>query len=151
MISPRETAVAAIDELIAHERRIEKLLERASRAPEDPRAIAYLWSQATECRDHARILIRHRQKLCRQTPHIPYPRWKRNRGPSPDEALKEARDLAATLSSKYGRGGRTESDPYLRKFLEILSEEHAARCHEYAGIAGGKEIFDEMEIPVGET
>lgn len=145
MIHSRDRVVAALSELIAQEHMIEKLLERASRAPDDPRAVAWLWNQATECRDHARILFRHRQLLDRHAPSIPYPRWRRGRGPGPEQALEQARDLAATLAGQYDRGGRTETDPYLRKFLQILSEEHGSRCHELSGILAGKNVFDEVD------
>ena len=55
----RDYIVGELGHLIADEKLLEKLLERASRNPRDPREVAFLWNLATECRDHARILSRH--------------------------------------------------------------------------------------------
>ena len=143
----KEFIVSEIGNLIAQERLLEKLLERASRAPEDPREVAFLWNLATECRDHARILSRHRRELERSAPEIPYPRWPRGKGPLPEDALEQARDLAKRLAGDYRSGESLADDPYLRKFLTILSGEHDRRALELKGIADGETIFSDLEIP----
>jgi hypothetical protein len=143
----KEYIVSEIGNLIAEERLLEKLLERASRSPEDPREVAFLWNLATECRDHARILSRHRRELERSAPEIPYPRWPRGKGPQPDDALHQARDLAQRLSTDYRSSETLADDPYLRKFLTILSLEHERRAFELTGIADGVCIFTELDVP----
>jgi hypothetical protein len=140
-----EEIVEQLGELIRDERILEKLLERASRAPEDPREVAYLWNLATECRDHARILSRHRRELNRRVEEIPYPRWPRGQGPQPDEALDRAQYVAAELADAYRTSELVADDPYLRKFLIILGEEHERRAIEIKGIASGIGIFDDVE------
>ena len=134
-----------LGQLIADERLLEKLLERASRHPADPREVAFLWNLATECRDHARILSRHRRELDRKAEEIPYPRWPRGQGPQPEEALEEARELAEVLAGNYRSSESLAEDPYLRKFLTILSDEHDRRALEIKGIASGLGIFDEID------
>lgn len=142
-----EQVVEQLGELIRDERVLEKLLERASRSPEDPREVAYLWNLATECRDHARILSRHRRELDRSVREIPYPRWPRGQGPQPDEALDRAQYLAAELAEDYRSSELVADNPYLRKFLMILGEEHERRAIEIRGIANGFGIFDDVEEP----
>jgi hypothetical protein len=140
-----EQIVEHLGELIRDERVLEKLLERASRSPEDPREVAYLWNLATECRDHARILSRHRRELDRRVSEVPYPHWPRGQGPQPDEALDRAQDLAAELGDSYRASEALADDPYLRKFLMILGQEHERRALEIRGIANGAGLFEEME------
>ena len=137
--------VDELGQLIADERLLEKLLERASRHPGDPREVAFLWNLATECRDHARILSRHRRELDKTIADIPYPRWPRGQGPQPEEALEEARVLAEFLAGNYRSSESLAEDPYLRKFLTILSDEHDRRAFEIKGIASGLGIFDEID------
>ena len=137
--------VEELGALISDERLLEKLLERASRHPGDPREVAFLWNLATECRDHARILSRHRRELDKTIADIPYPRWPRGQGPQPEEALEEARVLAEVLAGNYRSSESLAEDPYLRKFLTILSDEHDRRALEIQGIAGGLGIFDEID------
>jgi hypothetical protein len=141
----KEYIVDELGNLIADERMLEKLLERASRHPADPREVAFLWSLATECRDHARILSRHRRELDRTVADIPYPRWPRGQGPQPEEALDEARELAEVLAGSYRSSEPLADNMYLRKFLMILSEEHDRRALEIKGIASGLGIFEEIE------
>jgi hypothetical protein len=143
----KEVIVEELGNLIREERVLEKLLERASRSPEDPREVAFLWNLATECRDHARILSRHRKTLERGVTDIPYPRWPRGQGPQPEEALQLAKDLAVTLAGNYRSSESLADDPYLRKFLMILAEEHDRRAIEIRGIADGFGIFEEIEEP----
>jgi hypothetical protein len=143
----KEIIVEELGNLIRDERVLEKLLERASRSPEDPREVAFLWNLATECRDHARILSRHRRTLERSAPEIPYPRWPRGQGPQPEEALDLAKELAQTLAGEYRSSESLADDPYLRKFLMILAEEHDRRALEIKGIAEGFGIFEEVDEP----
>ena len=147
MIITQEHIIAELDILIRDERLLEKLLERASRSPEDPREVAYLWNLATECRDHARILSRHRRELAKQAADIPYPRWPRGQGPQPEEALENAQHLALELAGGYHSSETLADDPYLRKFLAILAEEHYQRALEIKGIANGAGIFEDIEEP----
>ncbi len=146
----KEYIVSELGNLVAQERLLEKLLERASRSPQDPREVAFLWNLATECRDHARILSRHRRELERTAQEIPYPRWPRGKGPQPDEALTQARDLAARLANDYRSSEALADDPYLRKFLMILSDEHDRRALEIKGISEGFGVFAEIEQIAGE-
>jgi hypothetical protein len=143
----KEHIVAELSILIRDERTLEKLLERASRAPEDPREVAFLWNLATECRDHARILSRHTKELDRNAPDIPYPRWPRGQGPQPQEALEEAREMCQVLAGEYRSSESLADDPYLRKFLMILAEEHDRRALEIKGVASGAGIFEDIEEP----
>ena len=137
--------VNELGHLIADEKLLEKLLERASRNPGDPREVAFLWNLATECRDHARILSRHRRELDRSASDIPYPRWPRGQGPQPDDALQEARVLAEVLAGNYRSSESLTENQYLRKFLAILADEHDRRAMEIHGIASGLGIFDEID------
>ena len=140
----KEYIIEELGNLIREERVLEKLLERASRSPEDPREVAFLWNLATECRDHARILSRHRRVLEREAPEIPYPRWPRGQGPQPEDALQLAKDLALSLAGDYRSSESLADDPYLRKFLTILADEHDRRALEIRGIADGFGIFEEI-------
>lgn len=145
MIITNEYIIAELDTLVRNERLLEKLLERASRSPSDPREVAYLWNLATECRDHARILARHRREIASEANDIPYPRWPRGQGPQPDEAMELARDLALEIAGQYRSSETLADDPYLRKFLTILADEHYQRALELKGIANGAGIFEEFE------
>ena len=147
MIITKEHIISELDSLIRDERLMEKLLERASRHPEDPREVAFLWNLATECRDHARILSRHRRELAGRSTDVPYPRWPRGQGPQPEEALELSRDLSEQLSGEYRSSETLADDPYLRKFLMILAEEHYQRSLDLRGILHGAGIFDEIEEP----
>jgi hypothetical protein len=140
-----EHVLMELESLLNHERLLEKLLERASRSPEDPREVAYLWNLATECRDHARILSRHRRELDRQAADVPYPRWPRGKGPQPEEALELAREMCETLAGEYRSSESLSDNLYLRKFLAILGEEHDRRAMELKGVANGSGIFEEIE------
>ena len=148
MIITNEYIIAELDTLVRNERLLEKLLERASRSPDDPREVAYLWTLATECRDHARILSRHRREIAGEAVDIPYPRWPRGQGPQPEEALELARDLAQEIGGEYRSSETLADDPYLRKFLTILADEHYQRAWELKGIANGAGIFEDMEEEV---
>ena len=148
MIITNEYIIAELDTLVRNERLLEKLLERASRSPNDPREVAYLWTLATECRDHARILSRHRREIAGEAVDIPYPRWPRGQGPQPEEALELARDLAQEIGGEYRSSETLADDPYLRKFLTILADEHYQRAWELKGIANGAGIFEDMEEEV---
>lgn len=141
----KDYIVAELGNLIRNERHLEKLLERASRSPGDPREVAYLWNLATECRDHARILSRHRRELERDSAEIPYPRWPRGQGPQAAEALEQARELCESIAGDYRSSETLADDPYLRKFLVILAEEHYRRALEIKGIANGSGIFEDLE------
>ena len=143
-----EQVISELGALIKDERVLEKLLERASRFPQDPREVAFLWNLATECRDHARILSRHRRELDRTVEEIPYPRWPRGQGPQPEQALEDARELCHVLAGEYRSSESLADDPYLRKFLMILADEHDNRALEIKGIASGIGIFDEIEETV---
>ena len=145
MIITNEYIIAELDTLVRNERLLEKLLERSSRSPNDPREVAYLWTLATECRDHARILSRHRREIAGEALDIPYPRWPRGQGPQPEEALELARDLAMDIGGQYRSSETLADDPYLRKFLTILADEHYQRALELKGIANGAGIFEEFE------
>lgn len=144
-IVTKDEVLAELETLVREERVLEKLLERASRSPEDPREVAYLWNLATECRDHARILSRHRRELDRQAADVPYPRWPRGKGPQPDEALELSREVCETLAGGYRSSESLADNPYLRKFLAILAEEHDRRAMELKGVANGSGIFEEIE------
>ena len=150
MIITNEYIIAELDTLVRNERLLEKLLERASRSPNDPREVAYLWTLATECRDHARILSRHRREIAGVALDIPYPRWPRGQGPQPEEALELARDLALEIGGDYRSSETLADDPYLRKFLAILADEHYQRALELKGIANGAGIFEDLEEEVAE-
>ena len=140
-----EYILSELEELVRQERVLEKLLERASRAPEDPREVAFLWNLATECRDHARILSRHRKEVYRQAEDVPYPRWPRGKGPQPEEALELAREQCEILAGGYRSSENLAENPYLRKFLAILAEEHDRRAMELKGVANGSGIFEDLE------
>ncbi len=141
----KDYIVDELGQLIADEKLLEKLLERASRDPGDPREVAFLWNLATECRDHARILSRHPPELDRSASEIPYPHWPRGQGPQPEDALQEARVLAEALAGSYRSSESLTEDQYLRKFLTILSDELDRRAMEINGIASGLGIFDEID------
>ena len=150
MIITNEYIIAELDTLVRNERLLEKLLERSSRSPNDPREVAYLWTLATECRDHARILSRHRREIAGVALDIPYPSWPRGQGPQPEEALELARDLAQEIGGDYRSSETLADDPYLRKFLAILADEHYQRALELKGIANGAGIFEDLEEEVTE-
>lgn len=134
-----------LGELVRRERLLEKLLERASRSDLDPREVAYLWNLATQCRDHARILSRHRREVDRAAEQIPYPLWARGKGPRPEEALDILAEVSQDLAGEYRSSTSLMQDPYLRKFLVILSEEHDRRVIELKGLARGACIFEDIE------
>ena len=140
-----ETILEQLRELIRKERLAEKLLERASRSPRDPREVAHLWNLATECRDHARILSRHRRELDRQAEDVPYPSWPRGKGPVQDEALRSALEISRELAGDFRASISLLDDPYLRKFLLILSEEHDRRAFELEGMTCGIDLFEDID------
>lgn len=140
--------ITELGTLVKQERVLEKLLERASRSPLDPREVAYLWNLATECRDHARILSRHRRERDRTVEEIPYPRWPRGKGPQPEDALEMARVQCEALAGGYRSSESLADNPYLRKFLAILAEEHDRRAMELKGVANGSGIFEDIEEAV---
>ena len=145
---PTATTNEILDQLgvlISLEHMGEKLLERASRAPEDPRESAYLWQLATEYRDHARILRRHRRSLDRHVAEVEYPRWPRGRGPSPKESLESAAETTRQLAGEYRSTVSLHDDPYLKKFLAILAEEHDRCALMLEFLSDGKFIFPELE------
>ena len=133
-------------QLIAGEQLIEKLLERASHGRKNPMETAYLWNLATEYRDHARILGRHRRALHKGAPGVPYLRWDRERGPRPGESLEYAAEMAARLSRGYKLGRELTGDPCLDKFLEVLMEENEMVGRELRDLVDGKDIFSEHEV-----
>ena len=140
-----DTILEQLGELIRKERLAEKLLERASRSPRDPREVAHLWNLATECRDHARILSRHRRELDRSVEDVPYPSWPRGKGPIQDEALEAALEITRDLAGDFRSSVSLLDDPYLRKFLLILSEEHDRRAVELEGMMCGIDLFEDIE------
>ena len=144
-IVTNEYILTELGTLVRQERVLEKLLERASRSPVDPREVAYLWNLATECRDHARILSR---EIDRQAEDIPYPRWPRGKGPQPEEALELAREQCEVLAGGYRSSESLADNPYLRKFLAILADEHDRRALELKGVANGSGIFEDIEEAV---
>ena len=147
-IVTNEYILTELGTLVRQERVLEKLLERASRSPVDPREVAYLWNLATECRDHARILSRHRRESDRQAEDIPYPRRPRGQGPHPEEALELAREQCEVLAGGYRSSESLADNPYLRKFLAILADEHDRRALELKGVANGSGIFEDIEEAV---
>lgn len=132
--------------LVALEHLAEKLMERASRAQLDPREAAHLWMLATEYRDHARILRRHRKELDRRVADIEYPRWGRGKGPSPEEALILAAKTTHELAGEYRATVSLHDNPYLRKFLMILAEEHDRCAMQLDFLVNGKGIFEDAEL-----
>jgi len=144
-VATKEQLRDQLGELVAKERELEGLLERASRCPQDPRGVAYLWNLATQCRDHARIVSRHRREIDRDAEIIPYPRWPRGQGPKPEEALEAAPDLSRDLAADYRTSTSLTDNIYLRKFLAILADEHDRRVIELSGLADGSRILEEVE------
>ena len=132
--------------LVGLEHLAEKLLERASRSQLDPRETAHLWQLATEYRDHARILRRHRKELDRHVEDIPYPRWGRGKGPSPEDALILAAETTHELAGEYRSTVSLHDNPYLRKFLMILAEEHDHCAMQLDFLVNGKGIFEEADV-----
>ena len=104
-IATQEQVLHQLGELVRLEHLGEKLLERASRSLADPREVAHIWALATEFRDHARILRRHRREIDRNVPEIEYPRWPRGKGPTPEEALASAADTARELAGECRSSG----------------------------------------------
>ena len=149
-IATTDQILDQLGELVRLEHLAEKLLERASRALDDPREVAHLWQLATEYRDHARILRRHRKDLDRQVLDVPYPRWPRGKGPTPEEALELAAETTRDLAGEYRSTVSLLENPYLRKFLMILADEHDRRALEIKGVASGAGIFEEIEEAVVE-
>ena len=147
----KDHVLTELETLVEQERVLEKLLERASRSQLDPREVAFLWNLATECRDHARILSRHRREIDRQVAEVPYPRWARGKGPQPEEALELARVQCEILAGGYRSSEPLADDPYLRKFLAILADEHDRRAMELKGVANGSGIFEDFEEAVNAT
>ena len=58
---------------------------------------------------------------------------------------EDEQDLAQDLGGQYRSSETLADDPYLRKFLTILAEEHYQRALELKGIANGAGIFEDME------
>jgi hypothetical protein len=131
-----------LGELVWKEHAGERLLERASRSLKDPREVAYLWNLATEWRDHARILSRHRRGLDRGVDEVPYPFWPRGQGPTPKEALEEAYATTRDIAGDYRSCVPLVEEPYLRKFLSILAEEHDRGAIQLETLANGLRLFD---------
>ena len=123
----------------------ETLLERASRHLTDPREVAHLWALATEYRDHARILRRHRREIDKTVPEIEYPRWARGKGPSPEEALVEVTTVTRRLAGEYRSSLSLHDNAYLKKFLSILAAEHDSVAELLSCLVNGKAIFFELE------
>jgi hypothetical protein len=144
-IATKEQVLDQLGGLVEKERELEKLLERASRCPLDPREVAYLWTLATQCRDHARIVSRHRREIERDAENVPYPRWPRGQGPTPEEALEAAPEVSRDLAADYRTSTSLTDNIYLRKFLAILAEEHDRRVIELNGLADGARIVDDIE------
>lgn len=144
-IATTDQVLEQLGRLVELEHLAEKLLERASRAPEDPREVAHLWQLATEFRDHARILSRHRKEIDRRVPEVPYPRWPRGKGPAPEEALELVAETTRELAGEYRSTVSLLDDPYLRKFLMILAEEHDRCALQLEFLTEGKLLFPEFE------
>ena len=144
-IATTDQILDQLGELVRLEHLAEKLLERASRALDDAREVAHLWQLATEYRDHARILRRHRKELDRQVPDVPYPRWPRGKGPTPEEALELAAVTTRDLAGEYRSTVSLLENPYLRKFLMILAEEHDNCALQLEFLVRGMSIFTELE------
>jgi len=143
-IVTKEQILAQLSELVRKEHLGEKLLERASRAALDPREVAHLWNLSTECRDHARILNRHRRDADRQAPEIPYPGWPRGQGPEPGDALDLAHDVFLDLAGDYRSTVGMADDPYLRKYLAILGDEHDRLALQLKGMSEGLPFFEDF-------
>jgi hypothetical protein len=144
-IATTEPILDQLGELIRLEYLGEKLLERASRHLSDPREVAHLWALATEYRDHARILRRHRREIDRNVPDIEYPRWARGRGPTPVEALEQVAEVTRRLAGEYRSSLSLHDNAYLRKFLSILAAEHDSVAELLTCLVNGKAIFFELE------
>ena len=143
-IVTKEQILAQLGELVRKEHLGEKLLERASRAALDPREVAHLWNLSTECRDHARILNRHRREVDRSAPEIPYPSWARGQGPEPGEALELARGVFEDLAGDYRSTVGIADDLYLRKYLAILADEHDRLAMQLIGMSEGLPFFEDF-------
>ncbi len=144
-IATNEPIVDQLGELIRLEYLGEKLLERASRTLDDPREVAHLWALATEYRDHARILRRHRKEIDRNAVEIEYPRWARGKGPTPEEALEQVVEITRDLAGEYRTTVSLHDNAYLRKFLTILAAEHDSVATLLDCLLHGKAIFFELE------
>jgi len=132
--------LSEIDELIRAELRLGKYLKRASRVTDDPREVGYLWSLSAECRDHARILSRHRRHIRREDFVRPSaPRWSRGKTPRPGHALRRAKEDSFELAREYAAIRPLSGDRYLGKFIEILADAHAENAFQLA------EIEDRMQ------
>ncbi len=147
-VAINEPIVDQLGELIRLEYMGEKLLERASRYLEDPREVAHLWALATEYRDHARILRRHRREIDKAALEIEYPRWARGKGPSPEEALLEVAGITRKLAGEYRSTVSLHDNAYLKKYLTILAAEHDSVATLLQCLVNGKAIFFELEEPV---
>ena len=145
-----EPIVDQLGELIRLEYLGEKLLERASRHLNDPREVAHLWALATEYRDHARILRRHRREIDKVALEIEYPKWARGKGPSPEEALEEVTEITRRLAGEYRSTVSLHDNAYLKKFLAILAAEHDSVATLLECLVNGKSIFFELEEAVKE-
>jgi hypothetical protein len=53
--------------------------------------------------------------------------------------------VCETLAGGYRSSESLADNPYLRKFLAILAEEHDRRAMELKGVANGSGIFEEIE------
>ena len=137
--------VELLRELVSKERAGERLLERAARNQQDPREVAYLWNLATEWRDHARILSRHRREIDRNVEDVPYPMWPRGQGPTPKEALEEAFATTRSIAGDYRSCVPLVEEPYLRKFLAILAEEHDRGAMQLESLANGLCLFEDPD------
>ena len=145
VVATNEPILDQLGELIRLEYLGEKLLERASRTLVDPREVAHLWALATEYRDHARILRRHRREINRSIPDIEYPRWPRGKGPSPEHALTQVAEVTRQLAGEYRSTVSLHDNAYLRKFLVILAAEHDSVATLLECLVSGKAIFFELE------
>jgi hypothetical protein len=123
-IATQEQVLEQLGNLVHLEHLGERLLERASRSLIDPREVAHVWALATEFRDHARILRRHRREIDRHVAEIEYPSWPRGQGPTPEEALEQAAEIVRDLAGEYRSTVSLHDNPFLKKFLHILGEEH---------------------------
>lgn len=136
MTTERESLVREMTSLIDNEQHVEKLLLRGLSSLHDPRDVSYLWNLGVECRSHARLVRKHRRELDAKAPDVPYPRWPRGKGPAAAEALARGIRIVSTLARDYQWCESAAQDPYLRKCLGILADEHTAKAEELDRIFG---------------
>lgn len=123
----------SVEDLVALQRRVSRLLERSARKLSDPEHGFELMQISQDCRDRARVLERHRSP---RDPANEKGGASHGRGPKrsrrrirPRQDIAEAHEVAAVLEKECAGLGRAAEDPSLRKLLEILSVEHRVVSH----------------------